>query len=53
LAAKIQEKLDIKIKLSSGAIGELSVYWGDEKLSEKGDPLDHIVKKLQQKINSD
>ena len=53
LAAIIQEHFHIDIKLSPGEIGELSVYWNDERLSEKGDSIEHILEMLQQKSDSD
>ena len=53
MAAQIKEAFDIKIQLSAGKVGELSVYWYGEKLSNKGDSLDSILSKIKQKLESD
>jgi len=49
LAAQIKEETGLEAKLESGEIGELSVYWKGEKLSEKGDPVQEIIEKIQHK----
>jgi len=49
LAAQIKKGTGLEAKLESGKIGELSVYWKGEKLSQKGDPVQEIIEKIQHK----
>ena len=52
LAEQIKESIDLDIQLSSGKIGELSVYYNQKKISNKGDSVQKIVSVLRMKIES-
>jgi hypothetical protein len=49
LAEQIKEHTGLVVELTSGKVGELSVYWKEEKISTKGDLIGDIVKRLQKK----
>jgi len=49
LAELIKEEIGMEVHLEVGERGELSVYWQQEKLSDKEDPIQEIIAKLRLK----
>lgn len=41
--------MDVEIRLEPGGIGELSVYWNEDRISMKGDSIEQIIEAIRKK----